>query len=153
MTQHHDGDSVGRINAESIRTMYDLERRQQLDEWAALWAEHCVVSFPFATDPASMRVEGKDTLVAWTAEKFRDRDKVEIEVEVAPFADGRRVMSQLHARIHFATGDVLALPILCLFTFDEAGLILTMEEYVNEALISGQFGVGRLPGPESAVAQ
>ena len=135
--------SVGSTRyTEAVERLYDLEQRQQLDEWSALWAENVVVSFPLAVDPETSRIRGKSNLVELTRRKFEDRDKVVIDLRVESLADERRVLAHLDATIDFASGERLELPLLCLFTFDQDGLIAAMDEYLNEALVAARLGSG-----------
>jgi len=74
-------------------------------------------------------------IVAATAQKFVDRERTRLDVRIERMADGRRVVAHLQATIHFAAGPVWEVPLLIIFTFDDAGLITTMEEYLNEVYL------------------
>jgi ketosteroid isomerase-like protein len=125
--------TTGRDLVATVQRFYDLEQRKQLDEWAALWADDAEVRFPLTTEPEKHEIHGKEALVAATAQKFIDRERVELGVRVEPMADGRRVVAHLDATITFAAGPVWHVPLLIILTFNEEGLITTMEEYLNEA--------------------
>ncbi|WP_409329109.1 nuclear transport factor 2 family protein [Trujillonella humicola] len=120
----------------TIERLYDLEQRKQLEEWSALWADDAEVLFPLSTEKEKHEIFGKEELVARTAQKFIDRERTELDVRVEAMADGRRVVSHLDATIRFATGKVLSIPLLIIFTFNDAGLIRRMEEYVNEVALA-----------------
>ena len=119
----------------TVERFYELECAKRLDEWAALWAEDCHVLFPLTTRPERHEIHGKEALVAATAQKFVDRERTRLDVRIERMADGRRVVAHLQATIHFAAGPVWEVPLLIIFTFDDAGLITTMEEYLNEVYL------------------
>lgn len=127
-------------NVATVRQLYDLEQRQDLDVWARLWTETAVVTFPLAVDPAGSAVVGRDALVELTRQKFADRERVSIALRVEPMRDERRVLAHLDAAIDFASGEHLDLALLCLFTFAEDGRIAALDEYVNQAAVTAQLG-------------
>src|SRR5215218_10284249 len=111
--------TTGRDLVATVERLYDLEQRKQLDEWAALWADDAEVLFPLSTEPEKHEIHGKEALVALTAQKFIDRERVELGVRVEPMADGRRVLAHLDATITFAAGPVWHVPLLIILTFDD----------------------------------
>lgn len=116
-----------------IVTLHDYERRKVSDEWADLWADNAVVSFPIEVDPGSRKWVGKDAIVAWNSQKYVDRAWTDIESRVEAIAGTRRVVAHVDVVLHLADGRAIAGPLLIFFTFDEDNKIVLMEEYVNDA--------------------
>ena len=116
-----------------IEHLYKCEREKDLDGWAALWAEDSLVTFPIDVNPGERDVRGKDSIVAWTGQKFIDREWTDIDARLEGMAEGGRVLAHLNVMLHFADGTAIGGSVLCIFTFDDSGRISLMEEYVNEA--------------------
>jgi ketosteroid isomerase-like protein len=120
-----------------INRLYELEMAKDLDAWVELWADDAVIIFPHAVDPASRRVVGKDDLRRITAQKFADRETIQVRVETVPMRDPRLVLAKLDVQLTMAaTRKVIAAPILCLFEFGDDDRIVAMQEYLNEAALT-----------------
>lgn len=120
--------------AAKIRSMYHYELTKQIEPWAALWDNNARVTFPHDVNPKARDVIGKDAIVAWTAKKFVERASSEIDAKVEAMAGGNRVFASLHVVLNFANGTTMSGPLIMIFNFNDAGLIVHAEEYVNEAM-------------------
>ncbi|MEW1811964.1 nuclear transport factor 2 family protein [Pseudarthrobacter phenanthrenivorans] len=118
---------------DTVARIYELERTKQLEPWKELWADDARVVFPLDVVPGSRDVIGKQAITDWTAAKFIERTKTELEIRLAPMADGRRVLAHVHVTLFFENGTTIGGPILVVWTFNEEGKVLLMEEYVNDA--------------------
>lgn len=116
-----------------VEKLYHYERTKEIAPWADLWAPDARVTFPADLVPGQRDVIGKETIVAWTAQKFVERDHTDIDARIEPMARGNRVLVHLNVMLHFANGTKIGGPLMVIFTFNDAGQITLMEEYVNEA--------------------
>lgn len=119
---------------EKIERMLHLERVKQIDEWAALWADNAKVRFPIEAEPGRRNIDGKQAIVSWTAAKFVERASTDIDVLLEAVAGSRRVIAHMNVLLHFANGLSIGGPLVCIYTFNENGLIELMEEYVNDVI-------------------
>jgi hypothetical protein len=121
-------DEIRRRNVAAVEALYDADRRRHIDDWARLWHPDGRQSFYLSTDTPP--VVGRAELVRVTRRKFEVRPPYGIGVVAEPFADPSRVL----ARLHLTFGEnIRPLDIWCIFTFDDAGLILEIEEMVDTA--------------------
>ncbi|MEW1811943.1 hypothetical protein AB0284_14695 [Pseudarthrobacter phenanthrenivorans] len=118
---------------DKIAAMYDYERTQEIEPWADLWADNARVLFPIDSEPGSRTVEGKENIVPWNAKKFEERSSTDIDVRLEAVAGAPRVIAHLNVFLHFENGLGIGGPLVAIFTFDEAGKVVLMEEYVNDA--------------------
>lgn len=120
------------VAADKVRRLYEYERTKNLEDWAALWADDAVVRFVLDVVPGKRDVYGKEAIVAWTAAKFVDRASSTIDDQIETIVGGLRVVVRLGVDLVFNDGAVASGPFLVIFTFNSDGLIVLMEEYVNE---------------------
>jgi hypothetical protein len=118
---------------EKIENLYNYERTKQIEPWAALWAENAKVVFPHDVVTGQRDVTGKAAIVEWTAKKFVERARTDIETRIEAMALEPRVLVTMNVMLHFANGLSIGGPLLVIFTFNEQGLISLMEEYVNDS--------------------
>ncbi|WP_415854164.1 nuclear transport factor 2 family protein [Sinomonas sp. G460-2] len=118
---------------DKIAAMYDYERTQQIEPWADLWADDARVTFPLDSEPGSRTVEGKEAIVPWTRNKFVERASTDIDARLEAVAGAPRVIAHLDVFLHFENGLGIGGPLVAIFTFDEDGKVVLMEEYVNDA--------------------
>lgn len=119
--------------AEIVARIYELERTKQIEPWKEHWAEDALVVFPLETEPGSRDVVGKQAITEWTAAKFVERERSELDIRIEPLADGRRVLAHVHVTLFFQNGTTIGGPILVIWTFNEDKQVILMEEYVNDA--------------------
>ncbi len=119
---------------EKIESLYEYERTKQIEPWADLWDATARVTFPLDATPGQRDVIGKDAIVAWTAKKFVERERSEIETRIEALLLDRRVLVNMNVMLHFVNGTEIGGPIVIIFTFNDEGRITLMEEYVNEAI-------------------
>ena len=121
-------DEIRRRNVATVEALYDAERRRNLEDWARLWHTEGRQSFYLSKDVPP--VLGREALVRATRRKFEVRPPYGIDVATEPFADASRVLARLH--LTFGEG-IRPIDIWCIFTFDDTGLILEIEEMVDTA--------------------
>ena len=112
-------------NLATVEAMYESERTRDLNAWASLWHPDGRQTFPFAP---SRVVEGIKELTETTRRKFEVRPPYRINVETEPFEDPARVLARL--RLETPESERIT-DIWCVFHFDEAGLILEVEEMLD----------------------
>lgn len=118
-------------NVRTVEAFYESERRRDLSAWREFWHPQGRQTFPFA--PAGT-VSGIDELTTVTARKFEVRPPYGILTVVEPFADPERVLARLVIVPEGARGDEAGLTrIWCIFHFDDAGLVLEVEEMLDTA--------------------
>lgn len=123
MSEEHQ--AVRARNVASVEAMYESERVRDLDAWASLWHPEGRQTFPFAPGAA---VEGIERLTDTTRRKFADRPPYAIKAVIEPFEDPARVL----ARLRLETPEAERITdIWCVFHFDDAGLILEVEEMLD----------------------
>ena len=66
--------------------------------------------------------------------QFLDRADSRIDHRLERIVGGQRVIAHLDVELVFNDGVVVRGPLLIIFTFNSEGLIVLMEEYVNEAV-------------------
>jgi hypothetical protein len=123
-------DEIWRRNVAAVEALYDADRRRNIDDWARLWHPEGRHSFRLSIDVPP--VVGREALVRTTRRKFEVRPPYGIGVVTMPFADPRRVLAQLH--LTFGAG-IRPIDLWCIFTFDDDGLILEIEEMLDTANI------------------
>jgi hypothetical protein len=119
-----------------VKRLYDLEMAKNLDAWMEMWDPSYVITFPFATHPPIAPIRGLKTLRDITRQKFIDRLHIELDVRTQPLADPLKALVHLGVAHIQADGSVRRLPLLCLFTFNSDGGIVTLEEFFNQATLS-----------------
>ena len=116
------------------RAMYAYEVDKNFDAWFALFDDDVVISFPLEKDADALRVVGKAAWGEITRQKFIDRARTTLDLDVAAFADGRRAFTRLTVSIEFANGTaVRGLPLATVLTINDSGLIVSVDEYENAA--------------------
>lgn len=121
-------------NVRAVRTLYDCERRGDLETWVKLWHPDGRQVFPWGD--GSQDVIGIDALRASTAHKFATRTNVTIDDQVLPMADPRWVFAITRISTHFVElGRTLQAELWCRFHFDADGLILEHQEVLDTAPI------------------
>lgn len=128
-------------NAATVRTLYDCERRGDLESWIKLWHPYGRQTFPWGD--GSQNVCGIDALRASSERKFATRTNVVINDEVWPMADPLWVFAIAKVSIRFLElGRTLEAELWCRFQFDLSGLILEHQEVLDtaqiELLLKGQ---------------
>ncbi|WP_415854157.1 nuclear transport factor 2 family protein [Sinomonas sp. G460-2] len=118
---------------DKVAALYEYERTQQIEPWAALWADNASVVFPIDSEPGSRTVEGKGAIVPWTAKKFEERARTDIDVRLEAVAGAPRVIAHVDVFLHFENGLGMGGPLVMIFTFNDDGKVALMEEYVNDA--------------------
>ena len=117
--------------------MYTYEVERRLDAWMSLFDEDVVISFPLARDPVAAVVRGKAVWSEITAQKFINRAQTRLDLDVTAFADRRRAFTRLTVSIEFADGSTVSgLPLATVLRINDSGLIVSVDEYVNEAFFS-----------------
>ena len=117
--------------------MYTYEVERRLDAWMSLFDDDVVISFPLARDPVATVVRGKAVWSEITAQKFINRAQTRLDLDVTAFADRRRAFTRLTVSIEFADGSTVSgLPLATVLRINDSGLIVSVDEYVNEAFFS-----------------
>jgi len=119
--------------------MYQYERDQQIGPWADLWGDGASVRFPIDSQPGTRSIDGKDEIVQWTANKFVERSSTDIDARLEAIAGAPRVIAHVDVFLHFENGLGMGGPILVIFTFDDAGKVVLMEEYVNDMVFGANY--------------
>lgn len=132
-----------------IAAMYQYERDKDIDAWADLWAEDASVRFPWDLDPSARTFVGKDAIVKWTADKFVDRASSEINANLEATAGAPKVIAHLNVLLHFADGHAIGGPLLIIFTFNGAGKVVLMEEFVSHAYFPPNYRELATPDPRA----
>ena len=117
-------------NEHSVHSFYDAEQRRDIEAWATFWHQDGRQSFWLASKRAP--VVGRDALVAETREKFATRPPYTTTVATERFADESRILARLHLTSS-ALPD-LDVHIWCIFQFDDAGLVVEIEEMTDTAI-------------------
>jgi ketosteroid isomerase-like protein len=121
-----------------IKRLYDLEMAKNLDDWMDMWDASFVITFPFATHPAMPPIRGKENLRSIIRQKFIDRVRIELGIEVMPFAYPLKALVHLDVTHVLEGGRVIRMPLICLFEFNSEGRIVALEEYFNQAQLAQQ---------------
>ena len=121
-------DQTRRRNVAAVEALYEAERRRSIKDWERLWHPEGRQTFHLSIDVPS--VVGREALVRATRRKFEVRPPYEIGLATEPFADPNRVLARLH--LTFGEG-IRPVDIWCIFTFDDHGLVLEIEEMVDTA--------------------
>ena len=115
-------------NVSAVEAFYDAERRRDVEDWGKLWRLDGRQTFFLARDVPP--VVGRDELIRVTQRKFEVRPPYGIGLITEALADPSRVL----ARLHLTFGETIRpVDLWCMFTFDDAGLILEIEEIVDTA--------------------
>lgn len=122
-------------NVETVRRLYDCERRQDLSEWVKLWHRDGRQTFPWTSD--AQEVRGITDLEETARHKFATRTGVVIEDEVHAMADPRQVFATAFVAMTMIDfGLSFSGRLWCRFFFDEQGLILEHQEVFDSAAAS-----------------
>lgn len=114
-------------NVETVRRLYDAERRQDIADWLVLWNPDGRHVFPWHGQLAP--VVGLDALRAVAEEKFRTRRDVIIHDEVFALAGTNKVFVKLGVQSHFIElGKTRRATIWCLITLDDDARIVELQE-------------------------
>jgi ketosteroid isomerase-like protein len=128
--------SVGKPDVAALVTrLYDLEMSRDLESWMDMWDDSFVITFPFATDAARVPIRGKENLRQGQIAKFVERSRIELGVTVLPLADPLKALVYLDVHHTLAAGGERHVPVLCVIAFNNAGRIVAMEEFFNEAAV------------------
>lgn len=119
---------------DTVAALFQAERTKDLQTWGDQWATDARVTFPLDKNPGERAIEGKEAIVAWTAQKFLDRAHTGIDALIEALDSGNRVIAHSNVSLRFTNGSQIAGPLVMAFTFDADGKVLLMEEYVNEAI-------------------
>jgi hypothetical protein len=126
-------EQVSARNVETVRKFYQSERDRDVEVWRRFWHAEGRQTFP--TLGADASVSGIDALSEVTREKFVTRPPYGIDDRVEAFSDPSRVFASLD--LSFPGAPVVT--IWCIFTFDEEGLIVEVEEIFDrgDGLMTG----------------
>lgn len=116
-----------------INRLYQLEIDKTLDDWMDLWDPSFAITFPLATHPAMAPISGLDALRDITRQKMIDRVRIELDVRIEVMANPLKALVFLGVVHHLADGSTRKIDLLCMFTFTQAGKIVGLEEYFNQA--------------------
>ncbi|GAA0993916.1 nuclear transport factor 2 family protein [Subtercola frigoramans] len=116
-------------NLATVQRFYQAERDRDLPTWVSLWHEDGLQTFP--TIGVEATVSGIADLEGVTREKFETRPPYGIRAEIEALADSDRVLALLD--LDFAGRPPIT--IWCLFTFDEAGRVVEVQEMLDRGSI------------------
>lgn len=128
-------------NLATVGAYYAAAEALDLDAFADLWAANGEFVVPWL--PA-LRLAGKDAIRDGFAKRLAGISKISQTHDLSPLANGDQVFARAEMTFQYTNGLVYSNTLVALFTLDEDGKIVKMEEWIDLETFRRTFGA--LPG-------
>jgi uncharacterized protein len=128
-------------NVERVRRMLDLADQMQVDELIECFADTSVMELPFAPGRMPKRYEGKDAILGFQAFARDSFTSFSMVVDaIHETADPHVVIAEHHSDgIVAANGRRYENRYCTIFTFDDAGQVVSWREYYDAGVVVRAF--------------